>query len=320
MKAPADERGAALLTVLLLVAVMAAVSATALDRLALATRLTGNASLASQGRQWLGMAEQLTAVRLEQLLAGDPRKTTLAGDWHGTPRTVDLPDGGRVTATVTDAGNCFNLNSLVARTGEGLLIVQPSAVAQFAALMTSLGVEPGRATGIAAAAADWIDSDGAMLPGGAEDGRHAPNRAMAHESEFTRVAGVTTETAVMLRPWTCALPLHQPSEINVNTLTPEQAPLLAMLAPERLAVGRARAVLAQRPAGGFANADEFWRSPLLRNVTTGPDAAQQVAVRSRWFLLKAQASGGGQSIGERALLGERDGKVVLLRREWTSGE
>ena len=43
---PAHERGAALLTVLLLVAVMAVIAATALDRLTLATRIAGSAATA----------------------------------------------------------------------------------------------------------------------------------------------------------------------------------------------------------------------------------------------------------------------------------
>src|SRR5690606_12898479 len=53
------ERGAALLSVLLLVAVMATVAATALDRIGVATRLAGNAATLAQARLWLQMTEQL---------------------------------------------------------------------------------------------------------------------------------------------------------------------------------------------------------------------------------------------------------------------
>ena len=45
-----DERGAALLTVLLLVAVMAVIAATALDRLTLATRIAGSAQIQGLSR------------------------------------------------------------------------------------------------------------------------------------------------------------------------------------------------------------------------------------------------------------------------------
>ena len=46
------ERGAALLAVLLLVAVMAVIAASALDRLMLATRIAGSAATVDQGRAY----------------------------------------------------------------------------------------------------------------------------------------------------------------------------------------------------------------------------------------------------------------------------
>lgn len=322
MTPPDKERGAALLTVLLLVAVMATVSATALDRISLATRLTGNVSLASQGRQWLGMAEQLSIVRLEDMIAASPKQTTGHG-WMDQPRSIDLPDGGRVTARISDGGNCFNLNGLVAQTSEGRLMENPAAAVQFSALMTSLGVDPTAATRIAAAATDWIDADQVTRPSGAEDeayaarGGRAPNRAMADPSELGLVAGVTPEIATMLRPWVCALPAHEFATLNINTLRPDQAPLLAMLAPAQISVERARAALSQRPAGGFASEDAFWKSPALNGVTP---VSGQLKLRTSWFRLQARVEAGGQAMGEVALLGEREGKVRLVRREWSTGE
>ena len=57
-----EERGAALLTVLLLVAVMAVVAATALERVALATRMTGNGGAVDQGSAltWVRSQSQAT--------------------------------------------------------------------------------------------------------------------------------------------------------------------------------------------------------------------------------------------------------------------
>ena len=49
MRPPRSERGAALLTVLLLVAVVSVLAATALERLRLSTRLAGNAAAVAQG-------------------------------------------------------------------------------------------------------------------------------------------------------------------------------------------------------------------------------------------------------------------------------
>ena len=54
---PQSERGAALLTVLLLVAVMAVITATALDRLRLSTRLAVNGAAMAQARAYSLAAE-----------------------------------------------------------------------------------------------------------------------------------------------------------------------------------------------------------------------------------------------------------------------
>src|SRR3546814_5372505 len=68
---PARERGAALLTVLLLVAVMSVVTATLLERLTIATRLTGNAGALDQVRAYTLSAEALAAARIGDLIAAD---------------------------------------------------------------------------------------------------------------------------------------------------------------------------------------------------------------------------------------------------------
>ena len=59
---PERQRGAALLTVLLLVAVIAVIAGTALERLRLTTRLSGNAAAGEQARAYAEAAEALIAT------------------------------------------------------------------------------------------------------------------------------------------------------------------------------------------------------------------------------------------------------------------
>ncbi len=82
-----SEAGAALLTVLLLVAILAVIAAIALDRLILASRMTRNIVSADQGRAYLIAAEQIAGTRIEDLLAARADRTTLTGDWLGTPQS-----------------------------------------------------------------------------------------------------------------------------------------------------------------------------------------------------------------------------------------
>jgi len=316
---PARERGSALLTVLLLVAVMATIAATALDRIAVGTRLAANIATVGQARAWLGTAELLATTRIEDLLAADETQTTLAGNWMGVERTIALPDGATVRARVEDGGNCFNLNSLVEMKQESALVARPVAQSQFSALMTLLGIPEGEASRIAASAADYIDSDSSPLPGGSEDGPGAalnPNRMIAEASELRSVAGVSDRHYKLLRPWICALPTTELSPINVNTLLPEQAPLLAMLVPGRLDAARARAQIAGRPAGGYGSVLKFWESPALAGLEPGPEASQQVKVRTSFFRLIARVETAGLEVGETALIDARRVPARIVSRAY----
>ena len=324
MNVLARERGGALLTVLLLVAVMATIAATALDRIGVGTRLAANAATAAQARSWLGVAELLAATQIEDLLAGGDSRTTLAGGWIGTERSIALPDGAIVGARIEDGSNCFNLNSLVARLQDGILVSRPQAAKQFTALMTLLGIGEAEAGRIAASATDYIDSDREPFPGGAEDGAHgggglSANQLMVDPSELRLVAGVTERHFALLHRWVCALPTTELSPINVNTLLPEQAPLLAMLAPGKLNLARARAQIASRPAGGYGSVVQFWQSPALAGVEPDASAAQQVQLRTSFFTLHARVLSAGVEAGETALIDARARPVRVVRRQWTGG-
>ena len=65
------ERGAALLTVLLLVAVIAVMAAAGLEKLRLATRLGGNAVALEQARAYAQAAETLATTHITALLRQD---------------------------------------------------------------------------------------------------------------------------------------------------------------------------------------------------------------------------------------------------------
>lgn len=317
------ERGAALLTVLLLVAVMATVAATVLDRVGLATRLAGNARGAAQAQSWLGTAELIAMTRIEDLLAAQPKRVTLAGNWLGIPRSIDLPDGMRVRAVVGDGGNCFNLNALAQLFDKKVLAPRPEGQLEFVALMSVVGIEPDRARKIAAAASDYIDDDDAPSKDGVEAGGYPAdalpaNRAMIDRTELRAVPGVRSQDYARLERWLCALPIVGKSPINVNTLRPEEAPLLVMLAQGKVDPVRARTILAQRPASGYSSADEFFNAPAFASLTIPVAAREQANVVTLFFTLSASVEGkdAGQLLAERALIDARQMPARLLSRQW----
>lgn len=318
-----SERGAALLTVLLLVAVMAVIASNALERTRLSTRLAINAAAIDQARQYALAAESLATIRIADLRALDGARTTNAGDWNG--RTVQLPiPGGLAAATLRDGGNCFNLNSVVSGTPESGLVANPAGVGQFIALMGLVGIDRNSAAQIAAALADWIDSDAIPVPGGAEDSHYAAaepayrtaNGPVADISELRSLAGMTPEIYARLRPWICALPVNELSPININTLKPDQAILLAMLMPDQLQPEQARQLLARRPANGYASTVEFWSQPPLDRLRQGSVAAQQTRVKTDWFALDVEVELSDSNLRESALINATIEPANVVRRQW----
>ncbi|MDT7535696.1 type II secretion system minor pseudopilin GspK [Sphingobium sp. SA2] len=321
-----NERGAALLTVLLLVAVMSVVAATALERVALATRMTGNGGAIDQARAYADAGTQIARMRIGDLVAANPARITLAGGWMGTPQSIPVP-GGIATARVTDGGNCFNLNSVVTGESEASLKVRPIGVSQFQALLQALGVDARQAQGAAAGLADWIDSDSVAQPGGAEDETYAQaprpyraaNRLMVDASELRAVNGITPAIYDLARPWVCALPVTDLSPININTLLPTQAPLFAMLLPGQLSVAQARQLLAQRPPDGYGSTVQFWAMPSLSGLSPMTEVAEQVKLTTGFFEVDVSVNVGGTQLVERALIDARENPATIVRRSWGAG-
>jgi general secretion pathway protein K len=320
------ERGAALLTVLILVGILGALAVVVFDRLRLATMLATNSAGIEQARSFSTIAEMLVAMRINDLIGMNPVRTTLAGGWQDRTTILPLPTGN-VEIRVRDGGNCFNLNSLV----EGSAAARqsrPLAIDQLARLMIQTDVPASEARRIAAATADWIDSDGEANPAGAEDSVYARstpayrtgNTLMAEPSEWRAVAGVTPALYARMRPWLCALPEAELSTLNVNTLTVEQAPLLAMLFPATLPLATARAVIKARPAAGWSGAAEFWNTSILRDTSPPGEAVRQVQVRSSWFAVDMHIVAGNGDLHEAALFDARQSPIRLVSRRWTTDE
>lgn len=326
-RVPESERGGALLTVLLLVAVMSALSVAALEKLRLSTRLAANGAAADQARAYSFGVEAMALDRIGMLTGRDTNGMTPAEGWNGRPFTVPLT-GGIATATFRDGGNCFNLNSVV----DGLIVgdyaPRELGIRQFVWLMQALGIAPTDARRIAASLVDWIDADSVPNPDGAEDDFYArgatPYRAantlLGDVTELRAVAGVTPELYARLRPWVCALPTTDLSPVNVNTLALDQAPLIAMLIPDQLDLPRARQILSQRPAGGWASIADFWDLSTLHALTPPMEVQNQTTLRTRWFNLTLDVEIGGAQVSETALIDGALAPARLVSRKWGSDD
>ena len=194
--------------------------------------------------------------------------------------------------------------------------------------MRLLEVPEGPARQIAAASADWVDSDQNESREGAEDraydGGEQPYRTggtlFAEVSELRAVAGMAPEIYERLRPWLCALPSTDLSPINVNTLSPDQAPLLAMLAPEQISLESARMVFARRPAGGWGSLSDFYQEPQLAGIVVQGDVLTQPQLRTRWFTIDLRVELQGAELIETALIDARIAPARVVVRRWGSDD
>lgn len=324
---PHREQGAALLSVLILVGIMGAIAVSVFDRLRLATSLARNALAQDNAHSLSLVAQTLLTTRIDDLLALPAR----SGDWQGKMVQLPLPSGS-ARAQLRDGASCFNLNSLVTASqpgddGNAVLVTRPAAVQQFTALLVLLGIGDSPARRLAGATADWIDSDTIIGPDGAEDESYARaglafrtgNTIFAEASEWRAVLGVDA-VYTQVRPWLCALPVAELSPINVNALTPAQAPLLAMLLPPQAGIAAARSALQERPRGGWPNVQAFWNTPTLRGVDPVGDAITQVRVRTSWLTMQLDIAAAGTDLVETALIDARQPPSRVVARRWTEDE
>jgi general secretion pathway protein K len=217
------ERGLALVTAMLVVAIVATAAAGLALGQQVWLRQTQNIADRAQSESLRRGALAWISVMLER----DARDDNI--DHLGEPWARVFPplpfEGGVIAVAISDAQARFNLNNLV-RNGA------PSVadIGVFQRLLRSLELDPS----LSEALIDWIDPDTQARPGGAEDVDYlalappyrAANQPLASVDELRLVKGFTAEAVERLRPYVAALP--EPTAININTASER---VLAALLP-----------------------------------------------------------------------------------------
>jgi general secretion pathway protein K len=285
------QRGMAVITAILVVALVASAASFMAWQQQLWVRQVENLNQQAQSRVVVMAALQWARAALAQ----DARENSVDHQDEGWAQALaPLPvEGGELAGGVTDQQGLFNLNSLV-REGK----TSASDLAVFRKLLELLQLSPE----LAAAVTDWIDPDAEVTyPGGAEDGDYlaldlpyrAGNRALTTVDGLYRLKGFDAETVERLRPYVTVLP--QPTPINVNTAPAEV--LAAAIAD--LSLDQARALVTARKGQHFKDVADF-RARLPESVKQVNDAV--LAVGSRYFLVSGHARFGRAKVGYAALL------------------
>lgn len=303
---PSGQRGVALITALLIVALATTAAVAMTARQFLDIRRAANALEYDQAMLYVMGIEGWAG----QILSKDAKESqidTLEEDW--AVRLPPIPiDGGQLTGFAEDMQGRFNVNSLLDNTGAP----NPVAVERFRRLLASLELDPELADRLV----DWLDADDETRLGGAEDmeylGLEVPYRAgntlLISPSELALLLGVTPEVMAKLAPYVAALP--RDAALNVNTIAADKPQLIMALVPD-ITLAEARQVLETRGTKGFATLDEF----LQLEVFAGRDLPSQgLTVASSYFMVTSHVQFGRSVFTTHSLLHRSQSGVRTLMR------
>ena len=284
------RRGTALISALLLVAVMSALAVALMGDIRFAIHRNVNLDNRDQALWYARGARDFAEARL--LDAIDRPRLAFRPDaaWLSGAQEFEIP-GGRLVGRISDANNCFDLNSLVVEAEPGRRVIDETQLARFRDLLQAAGAPSGDALIIARESADWIDTDTRPQAGGAEDSTYAfrnpahraANTLMAEREELLALNSMTPGLYALIEPLVCVRDGQGEAPLNINTLQLDQAPLLMALFGNELSRAQAEAILLARPSSGFGSAAEFWALEPIRALEPDPALREQVGLDSTYF-------------------------------------
>ena len=274
---PARQRGVALITAILITALVSSVALSLAWDNALDMRRTMTLLYRDQAVHVAMGAESW----VQNILRDDLSETDT--DHLGEIWATDLPGlpvqsdavRGELFGSIEDLQGRFNVNNLIDQNGE----IDELALEQFQRLLQVLEIDP-RFAGVTA---DWIDANlEAGFPDGAEDAIYTgfipayrtPNVALSNVSELAALDGMDKETFDILRPHIVALPGR--TGINVNTAT---AAVLQSL-DENLTTSDVDGLISEREDGGFADVQNTFSTIVT------PEILPLIEDTSSYFQLK----------------------------------
>ncbi|MEO0714391.1 MAG: type II secretion system minor pseudopilin GspK [Pseudomonadota bacterium] len=287
------QRGAALISALLIVSVMSVVAVSIMDTIRFSARLSTNIADRDQARLYAVAAEELAKSTIRQAWRADSTRNPVLDQWTQAPLTFPIPEG-LIEGGVRDGANCFNLNSVVS-SGEGGFRYDELGAARFEHFLEQFGVPTAESALIAAELADWIDTDDQASFGGAEDdyylGLDSPYRTggqfMADPSELRALRTMTPSLYETIRPLICTRPTNLLQPINLNTLQDWQAPLLAAYLGQTYDTAIALQLLIERPVGGYGAVSDFFEQAIREPETFTEAARERFALISNAYEVAA---------------------------------
>ncbi|MCO5400712.1 type II secretion system minor pseudopilin GspK [Ralstonia soli] len=339
----ARQRGAAIITALLVVTLAVVIVSGMLWRQQVEIRAVENQRLKAQAT-WIARAG-IDWARL--ILRDDQRRTgavdhlgeiwavpiqeTKLSDFLGSSlRTDTAGEESYLSGRIFDAQARFNLMNLLTMQTLGARTIvtgrDKDGIKAYGLLLQSLNLDPSLANVTATTLAQMLggfqSAEGTQggQPGGEDSssggsgGDNGP-RPLDDVDSLLTVPGYTADMIAKLRPYVIVLPAR--TQINANTASAE---VLAAVIPN-LSLDRARALVLVRDRAYFRNIGDVVNN--LRGIAPGADttaAANLLDVQTHYFLVYGMARHERAQIGEVALVSRGDPvnnnatRIVWVRR------
>lgn len=348
-----QQKGVALVVVLLIVALVSILATQMVSRLQLNVVRAQNIKDNNQAYWYALGAEEFARKSLATLVALSPNNINLSQPWA---QTFEYPvDGGSIKAELFDMQSCYNLNAInsIARpqslrpSDETDTDVESETPQETPPLATSPDTEQqnGRLPSqeafhnlldiviedsfvvdtVTDSLVDWIDTDDNPSNYGAEDVDYeslaipylAANSPMSNKSELRLINGVAdgiqNQWLPNLLPLVCVLP-ETTLKLNVNTVTERQAPVLAALLGDTL--DNAQAIISNRPPEGFNKIEDFNGLAAITALNLEPDRLEWFAIETKYFKLTTTTTYNDAQFRLTTLFNVEDGSVRVIRREF----
>ena len=280
MRTPARQRGVALITALLVVAIATIAAVEMARRQQLDIRRLQNL-LARDQAQTYAIAAETWALDILKTDLDQNRNLDHPGEDWAQPIAPPPFDGVKLLLEIDDLQGRFNVNNLAKVPDTDPL--KNAHYKRFVDLLQSLrdtvekpedfpDIDPQQ---LANNLADWLDEDAnPRYPVGAEDDVYSrkdqpyrpANQPMTSATELRLVEGFA-EIYPYLEPYVTALPGE--TELNLNTAHPVLLRILRTTGGQPLSLEQAAELIKQRPPDGWKEKSEFYDSPLLSGVPVG---------------------------------------------------
>lgn len=290
------QRGIALITALVVVAIATGMAAAIIWRTGLDTRRTATLVQGDQAMEYALGAEAWA----EQILARDGRKnpgvTALNQTW--AQQLPPLPvDGGQIQGKIEDLQGRFNINNAST----------PAGLKQFQYLLMALDQDPG----LAVAVSQWM-SNTAGGAGDATDDYYSRLQPayltgqmnMQSISELLLVKGFTPAVYAQVSPYLCALPVQAGAATTVN-LNTASGPVMQSLSQD-MSADVVSQIIGERGSRVFSQSSQPTAISAFKLSGQGYD--------SNYFLVTVVAQIGSTHVTLYSLLYRNNNKVTAVRR------